>query len=213
MKEMFYNKTYQKSFKKSDCPEDFGTTELFVVPEAQFCSDISQSDADRKAEEYAEVEGPLYANRVGGCCKIYYSQKQEGDFYRQDCEEGYAQEEPTHYVVEAGRVWSKDSTEDANYEAIKILKAEGQAEANRSGVCKKVYYSEPQHGWFSKKCKEGWKGPEKYRTLPSGAETSFISQEDANQKAKERLLKEGQEWVDFNTRCEPVVDPCSFNFE
>ena len=35
------------------------------------------------------------------------------------------QEQPTHHVVEAGRVWSKFSTEIANYEAARILEQEG----------------------------------------------------------------------------------------
>lgn len=43
MKEIFYNTTYQKLFKKNDCPENLGSEEMFVVPEAQFCSDISQA--------------------------------------------------------------------------------------------------------------------------------------------------------------------------
>ena len=72
MKKMYYNKEYRKAFKKSDCPEDLGSEETFIVHEAEFCSDISQDDADRKAEEFAEKEGPLYANKVGGCCKVYY---------------------------------------------------------------------------------------------------------------------------------------------
>ena len=53
MKKMYYNKEYRKAFKKSDCPEDLGSEETFIVHEAEFCSDISQDDADRKAEEFA----------------------------------------------------------------------------------------------------------------------------------------------------------------
>ena len=53
MKKMYYNKEYRKVFKKSDCPEDLGSEETFIVHEAEFCSDISQDDADRKAEEFA----------------------------------------------------------------------------------------------------------------------------------------------------------------
>ena len=154
MKKMYYNKEYRKDFKKSDCPEDLGSEETFIVHEAEFCSDISQDDADRKAAEFADKEGPLYANRVGGCCEVYYNTRQEGDFFKTDCPDGQKQEEPIHYVVDAGRVWSKFSTEIANYEARKILDQEGQAAANESGVCKTVYYNEDQHGWFSKRCKE-----------------------------------------------------------
>lgn len=213
MKEIFYNTTYQKLFKKNDCPENLGSEEMFVVPEAQFCSDISQADADRKAVEFAEVEGPLYANRIGGCCDIYYNTKQEGDFYKRDCPDGMSQEDPVHYIVEAGRVYSKYSTEIANYEAREILVREGQAEADSTGVCKTVYYNEEQHGWFQKKCKEGWKGPEKYRRIEAGSVISFVSVDDANKKAKDLLDKEGQQWVEDNTKCEPVAGPCSTIFD
>lgn len=212
MKKMYYNKEYRKAFKKSDCLEDLGSEETFIVHEAEFCSDISQDDADRKAEEFAEKEGPLYANKVGGCCEVYYNTRQEGDFFKNDCPDGQKQEQPTHHVVEAGRVWSKFSTEIANYEAAKILEQEGQAAANESGVCKTVYYNEDQHGWFSKRCKEGWKAPEKYRRIYAGTVTSFISADDANEKAKKILEEEGMKWVNENTKCEPVVDECKFDF-
>ena len=111
MKKMYYNKEYRKAFKKSDCPEDLGSEETFIVHEAEFCSDISQDDADRKAEEFAEKEGPLYANKVGGCCEVYYNTRQEGDFFKNDCPDGQKQEQPTHHVIEAGRVSSCISQE------------------------------------------------------------------------------------------------------
>lgn len=210
MNEIFYNHTYTKEFRKTDCPEDLGSTEVFIVPEAQFCSDISQADADMKAAEYAEAEGPIYANKVGGCCEVYYNTRQEDDFYKNDCPDGEAQDVPLHYVVEAGRVYSKFSTELANHEARKILIEEGQAEANRSGACKTLYYNEDQHGWFRRRCKEGWTAPEKYRRIYAGSVTSFISVEDANRKAKEILQKEAEEWVIEHTDCEPINGGCEF---
>lgn len=211
MKKMYYNQTYQKLFRKTDCPADLGSEEMFIVPEAQFCSDISQADADRKAEEYAEAQGPAYANRVGGCCEIYYNTRQEADFYKQNCPSGMASE-PVHYVVESGTLYSKYSTELANAEAWKRLIEEGQAAANSNGVCKTVYLNEEQHGWFRKRCRDGWAGPEKYYRIYAGSVSSFISVEDANNKAREMLMEEGQRWVNENTKCEPVVDNCSFGF-
>lgn len=54
LKKCITTKNTEKVFKKSDCPEDLGSEETFIVHEAEFCSDISQDDADRKAEEFAE---------------------------------------------------------------------------------------------------------------------------------------------------------------
>ena len=70
MKKMYYNKEYRKDFKKSDCPEDLGSEETFIVHEAEFCSDISQDDADRKAEECTEKEGPSCAHKGLSCSKV-----------------------------------------------------------------------------------------------------------------------------------------------
>lgn len=202
---IYYNSEYRQSFKKSDCPEDLGTTEEFVVKEAEFVSTVSQEDADNKAKQYATETGQAWANAVGGCCRVYYSKKQEGDFYKNNCPEGYKQQEPTRYVVEAGRFWSKEGVEDANEQAMEALKSEGQAEANRVGECKKIYWNERQHGWYSKTCAEGWKSKERYKEISAGEVYSFVSVEDANRLAKEKLDEEAQQWVEYNEKCEPIV--------
>lgn len=203
---IYYNKEYRQKFKKSDCPEDLGTTEEFVVKEAEFVSSVSQADADNKAKQYAEDNGQVWANAVGGCCNVFYSQKQEGDFYSSKCPEGTKQQDPIHYVVEAGRFWSKESVEDANREAKDALMAEGQAEADARGTCSVIYWNERQHGWYSKTCAEGWKSKQRYKELSAGTVYSFVSVEDANRIAKEKLDEESQKWVEYNEKCEPEVD-------
>lgn len=213
MNNIYYNTTYQEEFRKNDCPEDLGSVELFIVPEAQFASYVSQQDADRMAMEYAKSEGQSYANRFGRCCEVYYNQKQEGEFYSSRCEEGTAQEEPIIFEVKEDTVASLYDTEDANFHAMLILEKEGQRKADLEGECKKLYYSEEQHAWFKRKCKPGWEAPERRRSLPAGAATSFISVEDANKKAHDILMKEGEEWVMCNTECSPIDGPCSNNID
>lgn len=204
---MFYNNKVSKIFKRNNCPEDMGSEVAFMVPVALFCSDVSQEDADRKAIQYMDSEGQAFANKNGGCCKVYYSRKIEGDFFCSVCPEGQAQSDPTHFIVEAGTFFSLDDQDDADWKAEKYLAKEGQKLADTTGVCKTIYFNKEQHGWFSKKCENGWIGPEKYRKILAGTLFSFESEEDANAKAKELLMKEGQEWVDYNTKCEPI-DPC-----
>lgn len=210
---MYYNSEYKQKFKKNDCPEDMGTTEEYVVPAAQFVSTVSQADADNLAKKDAEANGQRFANIVGGCCNIYYNQKQEGDFYKNDCPEGTKQQEPTHYVIEAGKYYSKESVEDANRIAREALRSEGQAEANLSGTCSTIYWNERQYGWYKKECREGWSSKERYRSIDAGTVYSFISVEDANRLAKEKLDEEAQQWVDENEECFPVVDPCVHSWE
>lgn len=210
---MFYNRVYERVFiTQCTYPEGYtldGTEEKFVVPEAQFCSEISQDDADQKAADWAEDYGQDWANKIGGCPKVFANDPMEEYFFSSICEEGKAQEEPILFKVRAGQFLSCDSKIQANECAKRYLMHEGQKIANMDGVCKTVYYSQPQHGWFSKTCKPGWKGPEKYRSIEAGAAISFISVEDANDKAKAILKEQAQEWVEYNTECEPIIDPCS----
>lgn len=206
---IYYNSTYSKEFKKNDCPEDLGSTELFVVPEAQFVSSISQEDADNKAIEWAEEKGQAYANKVGRCCRVYYNEEQTGEFYSRVCGEGTKQKDPTVYSIPAGSVVSNYSVEDANFWAKEKLIQEGQAKADAEGVCKNVFFSAAQHGWYNRKCPEGWASEKRYRIIEAGAAYSFDSQEDADKKAKEMLNERASEWVSYATECHPVVGACS----
>lgn len=212
---IYYNKLLKVVFTTrcrpygEGSPSFEGTEEEFVVPEAQFCSGISQDDADSQARAWADANGQAWADRIGGCPEIYTNDFMEQEFYSRVCEEGTMQEEPTVVSVSPGTFFSCESKEAANYCAKKSIEKEGRAEADINGKCKPVYYSQSQHGWFSKKCRPGWKGPEKYKSIEAGAAVSFISVEDANKKAMEILKEQAQEWVDYNTECEPIVDPCS----
>ena len=167
---IYYNKEYRKSFKKDNCPEDLGTTEEFVVEEGQFVSRISQADADRQAEEYAEKEGQKFANNFGGCCHVYYNRKAEGDFYSSKCTGDTRQKNPTHYTVEAGRFYSTDSPADADKMAEKALAEEGQAAADNNGQCAPIYWNNRQHGWYTKVCPDHWESKPRYMSwrMPIG---------------------------------------------
>lgn len=209
---IYYNKEYKQSFKKDDCPEDLGTTEEFTVEEGQFVSRISQADADRQAKEYAEKEGQKFANNYGGCCKIYYNRRIEGLFYSQKCGDGTKQQKPTTYIIEAGRFFSKESSADADRMAEEALAKEGQAAADAGGECLPVYWNTRQHGWYEKKCPEHWESKPHYFSMDAGEVYSFVSEEDADRKAKELLDERSQAWVNENEKCNPV-HPCETEWE
>lgn len=209
---IYYNKEYRKSFKKDNCPEDLGTTEEFVVEEGQFVSRISQADADRQAEEYAEKEGQKFANNFGGCCHVYYNRKVEGDFYSSKCTGDTRQKNPTHYTVEAGRFYSADSPADADKMAEKALAEEGQAAADNNGQCAPIYWNNRQHGWYTKVCPDHWESKPRYMSIDAGEVYSFVSVEDADRLAKEKLDEESQTWVEENEKCDPVR-PCETEWE
>lgn len=205
---MYYNSKICREFKKQDCPEDLGTMEEFCVEEAQFVSSVSQEEADRRAEEYLSSEGQAAANRVGGCCHVYYSQEMSGEFYSKNCDEGYMQEDPTVYTLSEGAVVSTESQTDADFRALVKLKKEGQAKADSEGVCKLLYWNTPQHGWFKRKCPPGYVTEEKYFSLPAGQVYSFVSVEDADLKAKERLEAEAMDYVNTYMECKPETVGC-----
>ena len=200
---IYFNAEYKKAFKKDDCPEDLGTTEVFVVPEGQFVSRISQTDADAKAEAYAEAEGQKFANNFGGCCNVYYNRKQEGEFYSTKCEDGTKQQTPTTHMIAAGAYYSTISTEDANRKAVNALKEEGQSLADENGVCSPIYWNTRQHAWYAKECREGWKSKSHYFAISEGKVFSFESVEDANEKAKKKLEMESRKWLNENDECYP----------
>lgn len=200
---IYWNKEYKSSFKRDNCPEDLGSTEVFVVPEGQFVSRVSQADADQKAADYAASEGQKFANSFGACCNVYYNRKQEGEFYSSVCAEGTKQQVPTTHTIAAAAYYSTDSAEDANRKAREALLEEGQALADANGECLPIYWNTRQHGWFSKKCREGWKAPEKYMSIDAGKVYSFVGVDDANDKAMHKLTMESRKWVEENTECYP----------
>lgn len=205
---MYYNSKKCREFKKQDCPEDLGSMEEFCVEEAQFVSSVSQEEADKRAEEWLSREGQANANRIGGCCRVYYSQEMSGEFYSKNCEEGYMQEDPTVYKLEEGAVISTESQTDADFRALMKLKKEGQAKADAEGECKPIYWNERQKGWFKRSCPYGYISEEKYFSISAGQVYSFVSVEDANLKAKEKLEADAMEYVNTYIECKPENSRC-----
>lgn len=132
----WYNDRKAKMFQKTDCEvTEVGSMVEYVVEAGRFSSSISKEDANRKALEALEEEGPGYANEHGTCeTNLWYNTEKEKVFYKNDCEDGFVGA-PYTYRVEAGKYTSDVSQEDADQKALDDIERNGQNQANLNGEC------------------------------------------------------------------------------
>lgn len=132
----WYNDRKSKMFQKTDCEvTEVGSMVEYVVEAGRFSSSISKEDANRKALEALEEEGPGYANEHGTCeTNLWYNVEKSKVFYKNDCEDGFIGA-PYTYTVEAGKYISDVSQEDADKKALDDIEKNGQDQANLNGEC------------------------------------------------------------------------------
>ena len=132
----WYNDRKSKMFQKTDCEvTEVGSTVEYVVEAGRFSSSVSKEDANRKALEALEAEGPGYANEHGTCeTNLWYNVEKSKVFYKNDCEDGFIGA-PYTYTVEAGKYTSDVSQEDADKKALDDIERNGQEQANLNGEC------------------------------------------------------------------------------
>ena len=132
----WYNDRKSKMFQKTDCEvTEVGSMVEYVVEAGRFSSSVSKEDANRKALEALEAEGPGYANEHGTCeTNLWYNVEKSKVFYKNDCEDGFVGA-PYTYTVEAGKYTSDVSQEDADRKALDDIEKNGQEQANLNGEC------------------------------------------------------------------------------
>lgn len=132
----WYNDRKSKMFQKTDCEvTEVGSMVEYVVEAGRFSSSVSKEDANQKALEALEAEGPGYANEHGTCeTNLWYNVEKSKVFYKNDCEDGFIGA-PYTYTVEAGKYISDVSQEDADQKALDDIEKNGQDQANLNGEC------------------------------------------------------------------------------
>ena len=132
----WYNDRKSKMFQKTDCEvTEVGSMVEYVVEAGRFSSSVSKEDANQKALEALEAEGPGYANEHGTCeTNLWYNVEKSKVFYKNDCEDGLIGA-PYTYTVEAGKYTSDVSQEDADQKALDDIEKNGQDQANLNGEC------------------------------------------------------------------------------
>lgn len=132
----WYNDRKSKMFQKTDCKvTEVGSMVEYVVEAGRFSSSVSKEDANQKALDALEAEGPGYANEHGTCeTNLWYNVEKSKVFYKNDCEDGFIGA-PYTYTVEAGKYTSDVSQEDADKKALDDIEKNGQEQANLNGEC------------------------------------------------------------------------------
>lgn len=132
----WYNDRKAKMFQKTDCEvTEVGSMVEYVVEAGRFSSSVSKEDANQKALDALEAEGPGYANEHGTCeTNLWYNVEKSKVFYKNDCEDGFIGA-PYTYTVEAGKYTSDVSQEDADQKALDDIEKNGQEQANLNGEC------------------------------------------------------------------------------
>ena len=132
----WYNDRKSKIFQKTDCEvTEVGSMVEYVVEASRFSSSVSKEDANQKALDALEAEGPGYANEHGTCeTNLWYNVEKSKVFYKNDCEDGFIGA-PYTYTVEAGKYTSDVSQEDADKKALDDIERNGQEQANLNGEC------------------------------------------------------------------------------
>lgn len=132
----WYNDRKSKMFQKTDCEvTEVGSMVEYVVEAGRFSSFVSKEDANQKALDALEAEGPGYANEHGTCeTNLWYNVEKSKVFYKNDCEDGFIGA-PYTYTVEAGKYISDVSQEDADKKALDDIERNGQEQANLNGEC------------------------------------------------------------------------------
>lgn len=132
----WYNDRKSKMFQKTDCEvTEVGSMVEYVVEAGRFSSSVSKEDANQKALDALEAEGPGYANEHGTCeTNLWYNVEKSKVFYKNDCKDGFIGA-PYTYTVEAGKYTSDVSQEDADKKALDDIEKNGQDQANLNGEC------------------------------------------------------------------------------
>ena len=132
----WYNDRKSKMFQKTDCEvTEVGSMVEYVVEAGRFSSSVSKEDANQKALDALEAEGPGYANEHGTCeTNLWYNVEKSKVFYKNNCEDGFIGA-PYTYTVEAGKYTSDVSQEDADQKALDDIEKNGQEQANLNGEC------------------------------------------------------------------------------
>lgn len=123
------NTMLQVSFSKSNCIDGgVGSTVVYTIPANTFISQISQADADQKAQSDATANGQNYANFNGYC--TWFNDAIAGNYYSNVCQYGFT---PLAYyaTVAASQFSSTISKADANNKA----QMHAQSLANANGSC------------------------------------------------------------------------------
>ena len=178
---------FSKQFIKNNCGPCFEGQSMIVDQDmvgGPFFSTKSQEDANAKAQAAVEANGQAYANKNGTCTPLSTDPVWE-DVVPEElrCSEGKSQKKQ-HDTNECSETHNQERWVDG-----------GNKVCSWTGVYSRT---------FTKECADGGTGSSvtiNQSQVTGGPFISFISQEDANNKAKAAVEQQGQALADAQGTC------------
>ena len=188
-------------FAKTNCPAgsvSSPTSFYYGQNAGVVTSNTSQADADARALAKFNIDGPAYANSIGGVCE-YYSSPLSGTFTKNNCPAG-ATGSSVVYSLGSGAARSTVSQAAADASALDMFYYYGQAQAN-AGSCtfnnQQIIYQIYKNDY----CPPGTTFPYVYYYVYAGTYQSNISQADADNKAWADVSANAQAYANTYGRC------------
>ena len=198
----FKSVSKSKTLTKNDCAAGgTGSVETFSLPAGAYSSELSQADADQKAQNVVDAVAQTYVNDNGTC--TFYSVAKSGSFTRNNCAPG-GTPASAWYTVPAGRYSSTDSQAAADAEAQSDVNNNGQAFANNDVNAKCTFWNSAQSGLFTRNnCTVGGSPASVWYNVPAGRYSSTDSQAAADAQAQSEVNNNGQAFAnnDVNAKC------------
>jgi hypothetical protein len=195
----FYNKLKSQSFSKNDCGPGGTTTGSFIytVNAGVYSSVVSQQDADDQALNDLSTNGQSYAN-AHGTCTFLNTSRSSSPLVKNDCLPGSQPSGTVTYTVSQGTYSSTIDQQHADDQAQNDIDINAQAYANANGVC--LFYNTTQTQSFTKAGCACGGIPVPY-TVNAQTYSSTVSIQDANNKALNEILLNGQANADNTGSC------------
>lgn len=194
----YYSVARNGSFTKNNCGAGgFGSIVSYSQPAGASSSNVSQAEADAQGLALFNTNGQANANSSGYC--TYYSVARNGTFTKNNCGTGGIGS-IVNYNQPAGALLSNVSQAEVDAQGLALFNSNGQAYANASGYC--TYLSSARNGSFSKNnCTSGGVGSIVGYNQYQGAQTSDVSQADADSKGLALFNSNGQNNANTNGIC------------
>lgn len=209
-REVFFGE-YSEVFKKNDCIDGGEGSDVILTERDVDCypvvSFVSQEDANDRVRELLMEQGQEIANNRGYCTwQGKYSKKftNECDYCQVGEEITVTEEDMDEYPF-----LSTISKSDADRMAEESVIANGQAFANKVGICTDMYRGEYEKVFYKNNCEECMKDSDGYKVtaeMTSGYPYCDTDESSANEKAKKAVESEGQEIANKNSSCLRIND-------
>ena len=167
----YYNRFISTIFTKQCAAGYQGSEVVYSIPANTYSSNISQADADAKAEYQLLSNGQAFANANGNCMQIFYNAAISITDTTESCGPGYVGGLVT-YTVPAGRYSSIISQADADEKALEDLEANADNYINSppNAICN--WSGSPLWQWLE--------GAATYCASVNGVMHRFIQETDMN---------------------------------